>query len=80
MRTSSMRKITNNYTHQQVEALYHALEQAVNIAAKTFEADCRLANDINNTDGVGIHFDYYNAAPLPAWTTTARIAMEPFRS
>ena len=74
-----MNKINTHYTHEQVQVLFDALDQAVTRESRAFEADCRYASDINNSDGVGIRFDYYSPAPLPTWVTAARQAMAPFR-
>ena len=75
-----MNKISTNYTHMQVEQLVHAALQAVSKAHRAFEADSQYANEVNNSDGVGITFDYYSAAPLPSWVPAVRQALAPFRT
>lgn len=38
---------------------------------KKYEDSLKSASIHNNTDGVGIHFDYMNATPLPEWVKRA---------
>jgi len=48
------------------------LIQAVREAERTHEASVRAADIHNNSEWVGIKFDYISPTPLPQWAREAR--------
>lgn len=56
--------------------LLEALKKAVKHEVDKYEADMKYASQHNNTDGVGIHFDYYSAKPMPEWVKPAQEIIE----
>lgn len=51
--------------------MLEALTSIVNTERKAYDRRVKCASSHNNTDGVGIAFDYTSPDPLPAWFEAA---------
>lgn len=60
------------------KAALEALKREIDKAKADYIAGCRAASAHNNTDGVGIHFNYMSSPPRPSWIEPAERLIEAF--